>query len=685
MKKALIVLLSVLTILPLTAQINLVDTARKENSTMRSAESGFAEEEFRRGVQSYYRGAYNEAIMEFEKALSYLPGENLILDWLGKAYYKAGIEGAALKQWNYAKNNNYGGLLLENKIEIVGDRRITDLQYENKQKYTECGSFPRISEGNLLYSQPVCSLANSDGSIWVVAYGSNELVEFDVNGVVLQRVRGPINGFDRPTDMIRLQDKNLLIVESAGDRLALLNPNGKFIKYIGTKGIGNGEFIGPQYECQDSYGNIYVTDFGNARVCVFDNEGNGLFTFGTKTEDFKGLKSPTGIAVYDDRIFVCDSVYGGIYEFDRYGNFISTFVKDKTFGRPEAIKNWGDYFIITDNNRVVIIDTENGKCIENAKTGKGSMLTSAVPDRNGDIVVTDIKDNDIYIMTKMSELAGGLYVQIERVVADNFPEVTLEVKVENRKRQQVVGLKKNNFVITEGQRSVGDIELVGSANYNDFCDITFLIDRNVDMKQYEDQLNNAIREIAKTMNGKGSVTIISAGENPVVEFKGNPNQLADFDCRTLKNQYTTNVNLDLGMRLAGNNLINAEKKRGVIYITEGSVNDNAFSKYGLSDICAYLNNNSISFTTIMLKQGAVSDEVDYITNNTNGKQYYIYRSQGLSCVIPDIIDIPSGMYQLKYTSSLPTEYGKKYLPVEVETYLLNRSGRDETGYFAPLQ
>ena len=57
---------------------------------IRSAEEGLAAEEFRRGVQAYYRGAYNESIMQFEKALSYMPNDNLILDWLGKAYYKSG-------------------------------------------------------------------------------------------------------------------------------------------------------------------------------------------------------------------------------------------------------------------------------------------------------------------------------------------------------------------------------------------------------------------------------------------------------------------------------------------------------------------------------------------------------------------------------------------------------------------
>ena len=54
----------------------------------RTAASGLAEQEFRRGVQAYYRGAFNDSILQFEKALSYLPEENVILDWLGKAYYR---------------------------------------------------------------------------------------------------------------------------------------------------------------------------------------------------------------------------------------------------------------------------------------------------------------------------------------------------------------------------------------------------------------------------------------------------------------------------------------------------------------------------------------------------------------------------------------------------------------------
>ena len=241
------------------AQTNLVDTMRDVNSSARSANSGFAEEEFRRGVQSYYRGSYNEAVQEFEKALSFLPGENRILDWLGKAYYRAGIEGAALQQWQFAADNGYGGLLLQNRIEIVGDRRVTQSNDDYTEHYTESGSYPNTNGDKvLIYSKPISSLANNDGTIWVVAYGSNEILHYNVNGVVIQRVRGPLNGFDRPMDLIRLQSGKLLLSEFAGDRLALLDENGKFLSYIGSKGRGEGQVVGPQYLAEDSQGNIYL-------------------------------------------------------------------------------------------------------------------------------------------------------------------------------------------------------------------------------------------------------------------------------------------------------------------------------------------------------------------------------------------------------------------------------------------
>ena len=276
-------------------------------------------------------------------------------------------------------------------------------------------------------------------------------------------------------------------------------------------------------------------------------------------------------------------------------------------------------------------------------------------------------------------------MQVERVLSDKFPSVTLEVRVENRRRQPIVGLNADNFLVTENQRPVPDLKVTGAANNNDKADIAILIDRSSDMEKYAEQVNTAVREITQAMDGKGRVTVISAGEMPVTEFSGSPDRLSTFSTKALQAPYTDNAALDLGIRLAANGLVNAEKKRGIIYITAGNVGQQAFGQYSLSDLSGYINNNAISFSTVLVSQTRLSQEIDYLTYNTTGTSYYVYRPDGLEPVIKDLIEQPSGLYQLTFTSTQKTEYGQKYLPLEVETYLLNRSGRDETGYFAPLE
>ena len=653
---------------------------------IRTGEEGFAAEEFRRGVQAFYKGSYNDAIVQFEKALSYMPNDNLILEWLGKAYYKAGMEGTSLSYWQIASDNGYGGLLLENKIEIVKERRVTGDSEDKLMRLSESGSFEGTVNGNMVFSGPVSVLPDYDGSFWVTAYNSNELLKITLNGKVIERITGPLTGFDRPLDIIRLSDGNLLISESAGDRLALLNENGRFIKYIGSKGRGVGNLVGPQFLATDSMGRIYVTDYGNRRVDVFDSEGNGLYYFGLKSADFAGLKCPTGIAVLDDSVFVADEDTGCIYEFDRSGNFIRDLVEKDTFDKPEALKYWNGSLVVSDRNRIVSVDVSTGSIFEYAKTGNApSRVTSAVPDINNNIIVTDITANEIYVMSKVQELVGGLFVQIEQIDASRFPEVTVEVKVENRHRQPVVGLELENFYFTENKRTVSNLQFIGSAANNTYADITIIIDRSSSMNNFKEEVETAVKEIAASMNGRGTLRVVSAGAIPVTEYTGNPDGVSDFTIEALKTPAAKAVSADLAIRLAANDLINAAKKRAIIMISDGSVTESTFAKYTLTELSSYLGNNSIDFSFIQVSQGAVNKEYDYLLNNTAGEQYYVFRPEGLSSIVRDIINIPQGTYQLKYVSALQKNFGQSYLPVEAEVYLMNRSGRDESGYFAPLE
>lgn len=639
---------------------------------------GFAEEEFRRGVQAFYRGSFNDAILQFEKALSYLPEEGLILEWLGKAYYRAGLESAAIQQWEFALDQGHGGQLLQNTIEIIKGRRALENDFSVDERYVEVGDFFGSSNETVYFGQPVGIVTNSDGSFWVSAYSTNELIQFDVNGTIIDRKRGPINGFDGPMDIEKTHDNKILVSEFNGDRVSVLDENGNYLFSFGEKGRGLGQFLGPQYIAVDSNHNIFVTDYGNARVSVFDGEGRPLFYFGNFT-------SPTGIAILDDFVYIVDSVVGNIYCYDNAGNFVEMVVQDHSFAKPESITVIDDFLVITDSNKIYAVSVENGIIWEIANAGNSPLrLTSANLDSNSNLIATDFQGNQVYVLSKMSELIGGLYVEIVRVNADKFPQVAMEVKVENRRREPVVGLKDVNFLVTENKYNVTNQKLTGAASHNDVCDITIIIDRNISMKQYEAEVTQAVKEIAKSMNGKGTLRIISDGAIPGSELVVNPSSVTNFQISKLKTGYTSKTSTDLAIRLACNELINAELKRGIIYITNGD--DSADMKnYSLTDLTNYMNNNEISFSVVSVENGGVSSEIQYLVDNSKGFSYYIYRPEGISSITEDILGVSSGVYTFTYTSSLSTNFGREFLPVEVEVYLLNRSGRAETGYYAPLE
>ena len=644
-----------------------------------------AAEEFRRGVQAYYRGAFNDAVMVFEKALSFLPGESRILEWLGKSYYRTGVEGAALQQWRFAQEAAPGQLLLQNRIETVRERRTISPEFDETVRYVEAGFIPSHTNSDILFRQPVSLYPLADGTYWVSAYGSNELLHFDVNGIILTRSRGPLGGFDRPFGLAQLSDGRILVAEMAGDRISVLSPGGTYINSFGKKGRGNGELLGPQYIALDSVENIYVTDFGNARVVVFNREGDPLFSFGKPSAKFSGFTTPGGIAILNDQVFVVDTIVGSVYVFDTAGNFVQTLLPEGSIPGCESLCTWEGALLAALPTRAVYIEPTTGKYFDIARLGNAPMhITGVAPDANGNILLTDYRGETIQITSRMDELVGGLFVQIERIYTDKFPAVSMELRIEDRNRNPVVGLKNVNFMVTEGKRPVTNMKFQGAAYKDTECDITILIDRSAESNAYHTQIRDAISEIAVAMKGRGTLRIVSAGEIPVQEGAGNPatGTWNDFVSRAAPSSRWA---FDLGLRLAANDLITAAKKRAVIFLSTGTVGDMAFEHYSLNDLAAYLNNNGIIFSTVFMDKTPPPAEISYLSNSTGGSSYYVYRNEGLSSLVSDILFAPNGVYILSFDSALQTDFGRAYLPVEVEVYLMNRSGRDETGYFAPLK
>jgi DNA-binding beta-propeller fold protein YncE len=647
--------------------------------------------EFRIGVQAYNRSAFNEAILSFERALSFRPGEAIILDWLGKAYYRSGFEETALRQWRaaleaYGRDSGQSMLLLS-RIETVANRRFLLPVADDEIRYVEAGRYPGRSEEYVLFRQPTAVLSEADGSAWVVAYGSNEIVRIGVNGVVKDRKRGPFNGFDRPYDLARGLDGRLYVSEYRGGRVSILSPQGDWLAYIGSRGIGDGMFIGPQNLAVDGDGYLYVVDYGNRRISKFDPDGAFILSFGLRSALFPGFLSPTGIAAKDGVIYAADSVAKEIYRFDPNGQYLGTFTGGE-FRGPESLRFLSDgRLLVADTNRLLLIDTDSARIRELGLAGNEKIrIVGADMDRNGNVLAANFATDEVSILTRFDDLASGLFVQIERISVERFPEVTVELRVEDRLRRPLVGLEGINFLLSEQGRIVSGQNFLSPAYRSTRADISILMERSPATANLRTDLAAAVRDIAGAHDGNGRiVSLVSAGEQPRREQFEASGASRDAAARGLAASYSPRWRFDLGLRLAATDLLGGEPKRSVVYVGSGGVGELGFERYALSEQAAYLANNGIVFNAVIVGDGPVSEEITYLCRETGGRAMALYRPQGIGELVKSIALAPSGLYSLSYRSQLPTDFGRSWLPVDAEVYLMERSGRDSTGYFPPLE
>jgi hypothetical protein len=120
-------------------------------------------------------------------------------------------------------------------------------------------------------------------------------------------------------------------------------------------------------------------------------------------------------------------------------------------------------------------------------------------------------------------------------------------------------------------------------------------------------------------------------------------------------------------------------------VGSGDLGELAFEQYGLSELAAYMANNAIIFNAVIVGNKPPSQEVLYLAEQTGGQAMFLFRPEGIREMIEGIAGSPSGLYSLSYTSGIPSDSGMAWLPVEAEVYLVERSGRDAAGYFAPLE
>ena len=183
-----------------------------------------------------------------------------------------------------------------------------------------------------------------DDNIWAVDEGSNMVIKFDPQGRVVmtlgrkwERVVGrppnpepdappPAarpNAFGRPTDVTWDTEGNIFVADGHNNsRIAKFSRDGSWMKSWGRRGSGPGEFNLPHTIASDSKGKIYVGDYMNSRIQVFDSDGHYLSVV-------TGVGHPGAICITpppNELLFSGDGT-GHFYKLDLNGKVLGWFGK----------------------------------------------------------------------------------------------------------------------------------------------------------------------------------------------------------------------------------------------------------------------------------------------------------------------------------------------------------------------
>ena len=154
-----------------------------------------------------------------------------------------------------------------------------------------------------------------DGSIWTVDGQGHQVKKWSHDGGELLMTLGEYgvagetpDHFNRPTDVAFGPDGEFFVSDGYGNnRVARYDRNGEFVTTWGEAGTEPGQFNLPHTIVVDARNRVLVGDRENARIQIFDLNGNLL-------EIWDHLGSPYGLAIDDsDQLYVADLVNARIW------------------------------------------------------------------------------------------------------------------------------------------------------------------------------------------------------------------------------------------------------------------------------------------------------------------------------------------------------------------------------------
>lgn len=242
------------------------------------------------------------------------------------------------------------------------------------------------SAGNLpgYLSSPKGLDVDSDGSIFVADTNNHRIQHFSATGDLINvwgtyanilEGDAPEGTLNQPWDIAVGLNRMVYVADTFNHRIVKFSREGRFVKTIGVfaQGTSPESLWGPRGIAVDHKGNVLVTDTGNKRVVVYDQDLNYITQFGGAGFESGQFDEPVGIAV---------SANGEVAIADTWNRRVQLFLPDEGGLSYEQIGEFSveawygqslenkPFLTFSPSGNLIISDPEGGQLLEFTQTGE---------------------------------------------------------------------------------------------------------------------------------------------------------------------------------------------------------------------------------------------------------------------------------------------------------------------------
>ena len=247
-----------------------------------------------------------------------------------KTSCKSGLSGSGNGQLNYP---------LGITVDSHGDIWVADENNSRVEEFSEAGAylsqFGSKGSGNGQFNEPD-GLAIDEGEIYVTDYGNKRVEEFSPGGAYLNQFGGEGSGggqFKEPTGIaVNPNNSDIYVADESDNRVEEFSPAGKFLVEFGVWGTGSGQFQGPAGLAVNASGDVYVSEDYGDRVDEWVPPGAGgahmLYStqFGSAGSGSEQFNAPVMSAIDGQgNVWVTDFNNARVKKFSAQGKFLASY------------------------------------------------------------------------------------------------------------------------------------------------------------------------------------------------------------------------------------------------------------------------------------------------------------------------------------------------------------------------